>query len=115
MSLTLRIRLRKSEGALLRLLGQVGRRGYDILEFTARLAPEGTAYEISLEFEPIVPMAPGKPRPAEVLPALVAKLCDVEKVEFAGKPPAGKGGNGADHGAPKPPVARPAGEMKWEE
>jgi acetolactate synthase regulatory subunit len=82
MSSTLRIRIRRAEGCLLRLLGQIGRRGYEVVSIAARLEADRKTFAVDVEFEPFVPMAPGKPRPAEVLPALVAKLVDVVSVEL---------------------------------
>ena len=82
----LHVRLKKTEGALLRLLGQVGRRGYDVLGVSAKLDEAKAAFDVVLEFSPILPAppAPPQPRPAEVLPALVRKLVDVESAELRG-------------------------------
>ena len=91
MSSTLNVRIRRAEGCLLRLLGQIGRRGYEVLGVTARLTADQKSFDVAIDFEPFIPLAPGKPRPVEVLPALVAKLVDVEKVELVStvtpKPP----------------------------
>lgn len=113
MSTKLKVRLRRAEGALLRLLGQVGRRGYDVLGVSARLSPDGKAFDVVVEFEPFVPLAPGKPRPVEVLPALVRKIVDVEGAELVepGRPAAGSPGNGGAHGT-EAPAARPQGEAR---
>ena len=115
MSQLLKVQMRKAEGALVRLLGQIGRRGYDVLNVNAALTPDRKAWYIAIEFEPFVPVPvatkPAMPsRPAEVLPALVAKLVDVVKVELvsSGAKPAA----GPDKG---PPPAPAKGEMKWEE
>jgi acetolactate synthase regulatory subunit len=99
MSTTLKVRLKHAEGSILRLLGQVGRRGYDVLGVTARLSQDGKTFDVLVEFEPFLPLAPGKPRPVEVLPALVRKLCDVESAELVASPrPAGETpGNGGSH------------------
>ena len=78
MSHLLEVRVRRAEGCLLRVLGQIGRRGYEVLGVSAQLAADGKAFDVEVEFEPFIPMAPGKPRPVEVLPALVEKLVDVE-------------------------------------
>lgn len=110
MSATLKVRIRRSEGALLRVLGQIGRRGYEVLAMNARLSEDGKIFEMTLDFEPFIPMPPTKPRPVEVLPALVAKLVDVVSVELSGVPKAAPG---------KPEIkskaSKPAGEMVWEE
>jgi acetolactate synthase regulatory subunit len=93
MSRTLLVRLKRVEGSILRLLGQIGRRGYDVLDLSVRLTADRSAFDVIVEFEPILPAppAPLQPRPVEVLPALVAKLCDVEKVELK---PESSGRNG---------------------
>lgn len=116
MSFTLNVRMKKAEGALLRLLGQVGRRGYDVLKVDARLTPDGALWEVKIEFEPIVPKpgpqaAPLPVRPPEVLPPLVAKLYEVVSVELQGA--SAPGSNGQE--APKPGAKKPPGEMHWEE
>jgi acetolactate synthase regulatory subunit len=82
MSHTLDVRMRREEAALLRLLGQIGRRGYDILAVRARLTPDRRAFEVEVEFEPIQPLGPAKPPPADLLPALVSKLWGVEVAEL---------------------------------
>ena len=117
MSTKLVVRLRHSEGAIVRLLGQVGRRGYDVLGVSARLSADGKTFDVVVEFAPFIPLAPGKARPIEVLPALCRKLVDVlsaELAEPAARLPAEPPGNGSPHEAPKP-APKPAGDMKWEE
>ena len=120
MSFTLVVRLKKAEGALVRLLGQIGRRGYDVLGVTAKLSADRAAFDVLVEFEPFMPAppAPPQPRPAEVLPALVAKLCEVEKVELragAARPPADPPGNGSSGEPRKKSAAGKPGELHWEE
>ena len=109
MSHLLKVQMRKAEGALLRLLGQIGRRGYDILRVNADLTPDRKAWYVTVEFEPIMPAPPGvqQQRPAEVLPPLVAKLIDVVKVELVG--------SAAAKAPPVEPPKAAGGEMKWEE
>src|SRR2546422_7211795 len=116
MSFTLQVRLKKSEGSILRLLGQIGRRGYDVLGVSATLSGDRTAFDVLIEFEPFTPLAPGKPRPAEVLPALVLKLVDVEKAELKGVRLAEPPGNGSP-AEPKRKTAagKPGGELHWDE
>jgi acetolactate synthase regulatory subunit len=111
MSHLLKVQMRKSEGALVRLLGQIGRRGYDVLTVNAALTPDRAAWYVTVEFEPFMPSppAPPQPRPAEVLPALVAKLVDVVKVELVSPKAA------VEAPAPAPAKAPAKGEMKWEE
>ena len=86
MSHSLYVRLKKAEGSLVRLLGQIGRRGYDVLGVRAELSSDGTAFDVVVDFKPFMPVPPAvqQARPAEVLPALVAKLVEVEKVELRG-------------------------------
>ena len=113
MSHTLLVKLKKAEGSILRLLGQIGRRGYDILGVTAKLTADGRSFDVAVEFEPILPAppAPPQPRPADVLPALVAKLVDVQHVELrasGGRPDTVKPADS------KAKAAKP-GEMAWEE
>jgi len=112
MSFQLHVRLKKAEGALVRLLGQIGRRGYDVLGVRAELSADGKAFDVEVDFTPFMPVPPAvqQARPAEVLPALVAKLIEVESVELrapGGKPLPGASGNGAD--APRKAKA-PAGK-----
>ncbi len=125
MSHTLLVRLRKAEGALVRLLGQIGRRGYDVLGLTVRLTPDRNAFDVVVEFEPFMPVppAPPLPRPPEVLPLLVSKLDEVEKVELrspAAGPPGKPAAEPLGNGSPQEPkeksgAARPKGEVSWEE
>jgi acetolactate synthase regulatory subunit len=113
MSFTLHVRMKRAESALVRLLGQISRRGYEVLAVTARLAPGQDAFEVEVEFQPNAPLGAFKPRPPEVLPALVAKLCEVESVELrASVVPRGApepSGNGSASEAPRK-AAKPAGE-----
>jgi acetolactate synthase regulatory subunit len=113
MSHTLLVKVKKAEGCILRLLGQIGRRGYDILGVTAKLTPDRQSFDVVVEFEPIMPAppAPPQPRPAEVLPALVAKLVDVQHVELRAP---GARPEAAKPSAPKTKAGKP-GEMAWEE
>jgi len=92
---TLRIRMRKVEGALARLLGLVGRRSYDVLGFAAKMSADRSEFEIVMEFDSLYP--PGQPghRPPDVLARMVAKLYDVTRVELEGEavpPPGGAQG-----------------------
>jgi len=101
MSFSLYVRLKKAEGSLVRLLGQIGRRGYDVLGVRAELSADQKAFDVIVDFEPFMPVPPAvqEARPAEVLPRLVEKLLDVEKVELRSASAAS--GNGVD-AAPKP-------------
>jgi acetolactate synthase regulatory subunit len=113
MSHTLLVKVKKTEGSLLRLLGQIGRRGYDILGVTAKLTADGKSFDVTVDFEPIMPAppAPQQPRPADVLPALVAKLVDVQHVEFRAS---GASPEVVKPSVPKSKAGKP-GEMAWEE
>lgn len=113
MSHTLLVKVKKAEGAILRLLGQIGRRGYDILGVTAKLTADGKSFDVTVDFEPIMPAppAPQQPRPADVLPALVAKLVDVQQVELRAP---GVRPEAAKPAEPKAKAGKP-GEMAWEE
>ena len=116
MSQLLKVQMRKAEGALVRLLGQIGRRGYDILMVNAALTPDRKAWYVTIEFEPFVPIpvatkAAMPARPPEVLPALVAKLIDVVKVELVSP----DGAKTESDPVPAPAKAPAPGEMKWEE
>jgi acetolactate synthase regulatory subunit len=113
MSHTLLVKVKKAEGAILRLLGQIGRRGYDILGVTAKLTADGKSFDVTVDFEPIMPAppAPQQPRPADVLPALVAKLVDVQHVELRAT---GARPEPAKPTEPKAKAGKP-GEMAWEE
>jgi acetolactate synthase regulatory subunit len=113
MSHTLLVKVKKAEGSILRLLGQIGRRGYDILGVTAKLTADGKSFDVTVDFEPIMPSppAPQQPRPADVLPALVAKLVDVQHVELRAPCVRPESAKPAE---PKAKVGKP-GEMAWEE
>ena len=110
---TLNVRIRRAEGCLLRLLGQIGRRGYEVLGITARLTADQKSFDVAIEFEPLIPLAPGKPRPVEVLPALVSKLVDVERVELVGV--TSKAPSASKPAEPKAKATKATGEMAWEE
>jgi acetolactate synthase regulatory subunit len=119
MSSTLYVRLKKAEGCLVRLLGQIGRRGYDVLAVSAKLSADRNSFEVLVECEPFMPVPPAiqQPRPIEVLPSLVRKLVEVETAELrsiAPKAPPGESGNGSD-AAPKPKAGagKPGGDMHF--
>ena len=113
MSHTLIVRLKKAEGSIIRLLGQIGRRGYDVLGVTARLSADKAAFDVTVEFEPFMPVPPAaqEARPAEVLPRLVEKLIEVESVELRGP------GSGPKTAPPAPKskaaAGKPAGDMQF--
>jgi acetolactate synthase regulatory subunit len=114
MSFSLHVRLKKAEGSLVRLLGQIGRRGYDVLGVRAELSADRQAFDVVVEFEPFMPVPPAaqEARPAEVLPRLVEKLLEVEKVELRGP------GSPATKTAPQAPkskagAGKPGGDMHF--
>lgn len=76
------VRMRREEAALVRLLGQISRRGYEVLALRANLTPDQAAFDVEVEFEPIVPIGNVAPRPPERLPLLVAKLWGVERADL---------------------------------
>jgi acetolactate synthase regulatory subunit len=86
MSQVLEVRVKRAEGCLLRVLGQIGRRGYEVTGVTARLSADGKSFDMVVEFVPYQPIGGAKPRPPEVLPALVEKLVDVERAVLKPKP-----------------------------
>jgi acetolactate synthase regulatory subunit len=117
MSFSLYVRLKKAEGSLVRLLGQIGRRGYDVLGVRAELSADRKAFDVVVDFEPFMPVPPAvqEARPADVLPRLVEKLLEVEKVELrtAGARPAAASGNGSDAPARARSSAGKPGEPKF--
>jgi len=58
MSSTLYVRLKKAEGCLVRLLGQIGRRGYDVLAVRTTLSADRKVFEVLVECEPFMPVPP---------------------------------------------------------
>jgi acetolactate synthase regulatory subunit len=118
MSFSLYVRLKKSEGSLVRLLGQIGRRGYDVLGVRAELSADHKTFDVVVDFEPFMPVPPAvqEARPAEVLPRLVEKLLEVEKVELrtsSARPAPAASGNGSD-AAPKPKASSgKPGDMRF--
>lgn len=71
MTATLQIQLKRAEGSLLRLLGLVGRRGFETEEISAR----------SLEKHMDVVLTVRGTRPVDVLTRQILNLEDVERVE----------------------------------
>src|SRR4029077_4209054 len=114
MSFSLYVRLKKAEGSLVRLLGQIGRRGYDVLGVRAELSADQKAFDVIVDFESFMPVPPAvqEARPAEVLPRLVEKLIEAETDALRGPsspastavPPAPKSGAAA---------GKPGSEMQF--
>ena len=109
MNYQLNIRMRKAEGSLVRLLGVVQRRCYDVLSLTAQLDAEERVFDIRLVFRPIATTASPTGRPADILERMVARLYDVESVELVedipASPPAKPPTNGSRKSASKSKVA----------
>ena len=70
MNAILNIRIKKAEGSLVRLLGLVQRRGYDVRDVKATLTQDEKAFDVVLE---VLPLTPAK-RPLDVLVRMVNKL-----------------------------------------
>lgn len=68
---TLQVRLRRAEGALVRLLGLVGRRGFEAERVTARPSEDGARLDVTLQIRGT--------RPVEILARQLARLHDVEE------------------------------------
>ena len=109
MNYQLNIRMRKSEGTLVRLLGVVQRRCYDVLSMTAQLDAAERVFDIRLVFRPIPTSVSPTGRPADILERMVARLYDVESVELVENIPASPSAkpptNGSKKSAPKSKVA----------
>lgn len=69
MTQILRLTLKKADGALLRVLGLVARRGFDVVRLEARATEAGDRYEVDLTVSGA--------RPIDVLSRQLAKLFDV--------------------------------------
>ena len=78
MNAILNIRINKAEGCLVRLLGLVQRRGYDVRDVKATLTQDEKAFDVVLE---VLPIAPAN-RPLDVLVRMVDKLYDVQSVKL---------------------------------
>ena len=70
---TLWVRLRRAEGALLRMLGVVGRRGFETENLVARPSKDGRWIEVTMSVKGT--------RPVELLERQIMRLVDVEGVE----------------------------------
>ena len=108
MNYQLNIKMRKAEGSLVRLLGVVQRRCYDVLSMTAQLDASERLYDIRLVFRPIATSVSPTGRPADILERMVARLYDVDSVELVenipASPPAKPPTNGSKTSASKSEV-----------
>jgi len=75
MSFRLEMTLRRKERAFERVVGLVGRRGYEVVAVSAALAPDGAAMTVRLTLE--------SDRPAELLARQLAKLYEVTAVRLS--------------------------------
>ena len=100
MNALVHVRIRRTEGCLVRLLGLVQRRGYDVRNVTAQLTADEKAFDVVLTVRAIAPAN----RPLDVLLRMIDKLYDVEsvRVEESVDAPSGGGSptNGSDAEAP---------------
>lgn len=75
MTTTYHVRLKRSEGALLRMLGLVGRRGFEATELRSLATGCGRWLDVTMTLV-------GE-RPRDVLARQIDRLFDVERVAFA--------------------------------
>jgi acetolactate synthase II small subunit len=80
MTHTVRVRLKRQEGSLLRTLGVVFRRGFEVVELSARVEPEGRWIDMTMRVE--------SDRPIEPLCRQIEKLFDVVSVQRVAPEPA---------------------------
>ena len=73
MSFELNARLKRTEGALLRMMGLLGRRGFEVVRLNVRPSEDGAAYEVTA-------LLTGD-RPSDVLVRQVRRLFDVDSAE----------------------------------
>jgi acetolactate synthase II small subunit len=73
MNCQLDLTLRKSERVLERVLGLMGRRGYDVATLQSRPTADGTSLDVAVTIV--------SDRPVEILTRQLAKLPDVIRVE----------------------------------
>ena len=69
MNSRLDLTLRKSDRVLERVLGLMGRRGFDVASLEARPAPDGASMDVAITVE--------SDRPVEILTRQLSKLHDV--------------------------------------
>jgi len=74
MTYTLQVHMQKAEGSLIRVLGLVGRRGFDVVHASANSIDGGKAMELTVVITGV--------RPGEVLARQVEKLHDVRRVNL---------------------------------
>lgn len=74
MSFQLQLRVKKAERSIERVLGLVGRRGYEIEKILAQPSEESSGIDVTLTIQ--------SDRSGEVLVRQIAKLYEVEQVEL---------------------------------
>jgi acetolactate synthase-1/3 small subunit len=75
---TIRVRLKRVDGSLLRLLGLMGRRGFEVASMVARRTDDGRWIDVTVELE--------SDRPVDVLGRQIGKLFDVVTVQVEPAP-----------------------------
>ncbi len=77
MSFQLHLRVKKAERSIERVLGLVGRRGYEIEKILAQPSEGSSGIDVTLTIQ--------SDRSGEVLVRQIAKLYEVEQVELTGR------------------------------
>lgn len=77
MSFQLQLRVKKAERSIERVLGLVGRRGYEIEKILAQPSEGSSGIDVTLTIQ--------SDRSGEVLVRQIAKLYEVEQVELTGR------------------------------
>lgn len=81
MSHTIRIRIKRAEGSLIRVLGLIFRRGFEVAQLTAGRTEDGRWIDVTAVVE--------SDRPADVLCRQIEKLFDVVHVQLVVPAPVG--------------------------
>lgn len=87
---TLQLRMKQSEGVLVRLLGVIRKRRYEILSLTAIPSEDGSSFDIQATI--------AADRAASVLVRQIEKLVDVSRVEVIESGEAGQDARAAGSG-----------------
>jgi acetolactate synthase regulatory subunit len=87
---TLQLRMKQSEGVLVRLLSVIRKRRYEILSLTAIPSEDGSSFDIQATIE--------ADRAASVLVRQIEKLVDVSEVEVIESDEAGQDARAAGSG-----------------
>ncbi|MBI4566182.1 MAG: ACT domain-containing protein [Planctomycetes bacterium] len=73
MTFAIQLQLKRAEGALVRVLGLVGRRGYEVIRVEARPSGDERVMDVVMTVQ--------SDRPADVLVRHMAKLFDVVEIQ----------------------------------